>query len=124
MGQDHDPGFGRQFTVHMAVARFEGDHGWREVQIVPHVDVGLSPAAMVLHYGQAVFEGLKAFRQPDGSVALFRPEANAQRFDQSARRLAMPALPPGVFVEACCALVRAMRARSPLRRARACTCGR
>jgi branched-chain amino acid aminotransferase len=107
MGQAHHPGFGLQFTAHMAITRFAAGCGWEQLQIVPHTDVALSPAAMVFHYGQALFEGLKAFRQPDGNVALFRPAENASRFDLSAPRLAMPTLPPGMFVEACGALVRA-----------------
>jgi branched-chain amino acid aminotransferase len=66
----------------------------------------LSPAALSLHYGQEIFEGLKAYRQPDGSVALFRPDANATRFDLSADRLAMPRLPDGMFTSSCIELVR------------------
>jgi branched-chain amino acid aminotransferase len=98
-------GFGKSFSDHMAIARIAG--AWGDVAIVPFADVPLSPAAMVLHYGQAIFEGLKAYRQPDGSVCLFRPADNAARFEQSARRLAMPPLAPQTFLDACDALVRA-----------------
>lgn len=100
-----DPGFGRRFTDHMAVAHFEGRSGWTETDIVAFAALSLSPAAMGLHYGQAVFEGLKAFRQPDGSVALFRAHDHAARLDRSARQLVMPELATGTFVEACRRLV-------------------
>jgi branched-chain amino acid aminotransferase len=95
------------------VARHDGDAGWGEVEIVPFGDLTLSPAAMVLHYGQAIFEGLKAFRQPDGSIALFRPADNAARFDRSADRLAMPPLAPGMFLDACTRLVQTDAAEVP-----------
>src|SRR5947209_1409665 len=65
-------GFGRVFTTHMVKASYDADRGWGGFDVVPFADLTLSPAAMVFHYGQAVFEGLKAFRQPDGGVALFR----------------------------------------------------
>jgi branched-chain amino acid aminotransferase len=101
-----DPGFGRHLTDHLATATFA--HGrWSAVDVDPMHDLVLSPAAMVLHYGQAIFEGLKAYRQPDGSIALFRPGDNATRFDRSAARMAMPSLPAGMFVDACRDLVRA-----------------
>ena len=100
-------GFGRGFTDHMAVARYHPRSGWSAVEVVPFADVSLSPAAMVFHYGQAIFEGLKAFTQPDGGIVLFRPCDHADRFDRSARRLAMPELASGALVEACQALVRA-----------------
>ena len=102
-----DPGFGRQFTDHMAVARYGPGRGWTDVEVVPFSELSLSPAAMVFHYGQAIFEGLKAFRQPDGAVSLFRPDENARRLNGSARRLAMPELPEETFTAACAELVRA-----------------
>lgn len=96
----------------MATATY--DNGtWSDFVIEPFGNLSLSPAAMVLHYGQAVFEGLKAFRQADGSVALFRPEDNARRFDSSARRLAMPELPGGLFLAACEAVVQVDAASIP-----------
>src|SRR3954470_23644690 len=101
-----DPGFGKHLTDHMVTASF-GAGAWSALDLGPRRDLALSPAAMVFHYGQAIFEGLKAFRQPDGSVALFRPDENAARFDHSARRLAMPELPAGFFTSACIELVRA-----------------
>jgi len=101
-----DPGFGRHLTDHLVTARFAGGT-WSALEVEPMHDLVLSPAAMVLHYGQAIFEGLKAYRQPDGSLALFRPHDNAARFDRSAARMAMPPLPDGLFVDACRSLVRA-----------------
>lgn len=102
-----DFGFGRSFTPHMATARFHAGRGWTATEVVAFAELSLSPAAMVFHYGQAIFEGLKAYRQPDGTVALFRPEDHARRFDRSAQRLAMPVLAPGAFTAACEAVVRA-----------------
>lgn len=101
-----DPGFGQSFTDHMVVARYGATSGWSEPEVVPFAEVRVSPAALGLHYGQEIFEGLKAYRQPDGGVALFRPDANAARFDLSADRLAMPRLPDGTFTATCIDLVR------------------
>jgi branched-chain amino acid aminotransferase len=95
-----DPGFGQHLTDHMVTAVFGGGR-WSELQLGPVADLQLSPAAMVLHYGQAIFEGLKAYRQPDGSIALFRPADNGARFNRSAVRMAMPQLPIDTFVDAC-----------------------
>jgi len=110
---DGDPGFGRQFSDHMVTARYRAGSGWADPEVVPFAELSLSPAAMVFHYGQAIFEGLKAYRQPDGAVALFRPEENAARFNASAQRLAMPALPEGAFTAACAELVRVDRGWVP-----------
>jgi branched-chain amino acid aminotransferase len=98
-------GFGRFYSDHMFTLRWSAAQGWHDARLGPHESLVLSPAAMVLHYGQAVFEGLKAYRNPRGTINLFRPEENAARLDGSARRLALPALPPGAFVEAVQALV-------------------
>jgi branched-chain amino acid aminotransferase len=100
-----DPGFGKLFTEHMITIRYREGIGWETTQLVPYAPISLSPAASVLHYGQAVFEGFKAFRQPDGGIATFRPEANAERIQTSAARLAMPAPPVEQFVEAADALI-------------------
>lgn len=105
-------GFGRTFAEHMAVARFDGE-AWSPVELVPYDALTLSPAAMVFHYGQAVFEGLKAYRQPDGGVALFRPRDNAERFAASAIRMAMPVLPEDDFVDACVRITQASRDEVP-----------
>jgi branched-chain amino acid aminotransferase len=98
-----DPGFGNHFTDHMVRIDYAGGV-WGEGAVVPYGPLSLDPATAVLHYGQEIFEGLKAYRQPDGSVASFRPDANARRFQRSARRLAMADLPEELFVESLRAL--------------------
>jgi len=104
-----DPGFGRYFTDHMASATWTTEDGWHDRLIGPRVPFVLDPAAAVLHYAQEIFEGLKAFRHDDGSVWLFRPEMNAQRFRGSAHRLALPQLAEQDFLDACAGLVRTDR---------------
>jgi branched-chain amino acid aminotransferase len=100
-----NPGFGRHFTDHMVTIKWTEGRGWHDAQLVPYAPLSLDPANMTLHYAQTIFEGLKAYRQPDGSVATFRPEENAKRFLASARRLAMPELPVETFIAAVDALV-------------------
>jgi branched-chain amino acid aminotransferase len=100
-----NPGFGRYFTDNMVLIRWTEGRGWHDAQLVPYGPLEMDPANMTLHYAQEIFEGLKAYRQPDGTVALFRPEKNAARFQHSARTLAMPELPVETFIEACDALV-------------------
>ncbi len=100
-----NPGFGRVFTDHMVTITWTEDAGWHEARLVPYAPISLDPATNFIHYGQAIFEGLKAYRQPDGSIASFRPEANAARFNRSAARLAMPALPEELFLASIEALV-------------------
>ncbi|ABD27107.1 branched chain amino acid aminotransferase apoenzyme [Novosphingobium aromaticivorans DSM 12444] len=95
-----NPGFGTTFTDHMVEIDYAEGQGWHDARVVPYGPIALDPAAAVLHYAQEIFEGLKAYRLADGGIALFRPEANAQRFNASARRLAMPELPEDLFVEA------------------------
>ncbi|PXY27239.1 branched-chain amino acid aminotransferase [Prauserella muralis] len=92
------PGFGVHFTDHMVTVRWDRERGWHDAELRPYEAFTLDPATAVLHYGQAIFEGLKAYRQPDGSINAFRPEANAERFRTSARRLAMPQLPDELFL--------------------------
>ncbi|MFI0897838.1 branched-chain amino acid aminotransferase [Streptomyces sp. NPDC020983] len=108
-----DPGFGRHFTDHMVTIKWTEGRGWHDAQLVPYAPLSIEPANMTLHYAQTIFEGLKAYRQPDGTVATFRPEANAERFRASARRLAMPELPVETFIEACDVLVRQDRGWVP-----------
>ena len=84
-----NPGFGKYYTDHMVVAQWTENDGWGQAELKAYAPISLDPAAMVFHYGQEIFEGLKAYRQPDGGIALFRPEANAARFARSARRLAL-----------------------------------
>jgi len=100
-----DPGFGKLFSDHMVTIDWSEDAGWHNASVGPLAAIPLHPAAAVLHYAQEIFEGLKAYRLADGTMALFRPEANAARFNASARRLAMPALPEDLFVAACRELV-------------------
>ncbi len=100
-----DPGFGRFFTDHMATASFTPERGWHAGVIGAYGPLSISPATSVLHYAQSIFEGLKAYRHEDGSVWLFRPEANAARFASSAYRLALPQLPTADFLSSLDALV-------------------
>ena len=99
------PGFGRIFTDHMVVVPYTEGKGWGPGVLKAYGPIELDPAASVLHYGQAIFEGFKAFKQQDGSIACFRPDANARRFNTSARRLAMPDLPEELFLAAAKALI-------------------
>jgi branched-chain amino acid aminotransferase len=108
-----DPGFGRVFTDHMATIRWAAGRGWHDARIEPYGPITLDPAAAVFHYGQEIFEGLKAYTQEDGSVAAFRPQANAARFNRSAARMAMPELPESLFVRAIELLVARDRAWVP-----------
>ena len=102
-----NPGFGNAFTDHMVTINWSEELGWHGAAVVPYGPIALDPAASVLHYAQEIFEGMKAYRHPDGSMALFRPEANADRFNASARRLAMPELPSELFIAAIRELVAA-----------------
>ena len=97
--------FGKLFTEHMVVIPYTEGSGWGRGTLKPYGPILMDPASSVLHYGQAIFEGFKAYHQPDGSVKTFRPEANANRFMASARRLAMPELPVARFVEAADTLI-------------------
>ena len=99
------PVFGTVFTDHMARVTWTADAGWNDRRIEPYGPLLLDPAAAVLHYGQEIFEGLKAYRHDDGSVWAFRPHANAARFQASARRLALPELPAEDFLGSIEALV-------------------
>ncbi|MGO3362062.1 MAG: branched-chain amino acid aminotransferase [Corynebacterium sp.] len=94
-----NPGFGHYFTDHMVVIDWSEDEGWHDARVEPYGPIQMDPATSVLHYGQAIFEGLKAYRQPDGSIATFRPQNNAKRIQNSARRMAMPELPEELFLE-------------------------
>ena len=101
-----DPGFGTRFTDHMVSIVWSREQGWHDAEVIPYGPIPLDPASSVLHYGQEIFEGLKAYRRPDGSIVTFRPEANAARLNDSARRLALPELPEDLFVAAVDELVR------------------
>ena len=100
-----DPGFGRIFTDHMAIVRYNQGKGWHDARVESRANFPLDPAAAVLHYAQEIFEGLKAYKRDNG-VNLFRPDANARRFRNSAERMAMAPIPDELFIEAVEQLVR------------------
>ncbi len=93
-------GFGQYFTDHMFLMDYYAGEGWVDPRIVPYGDLSLSPAAMCLHYGQEVFEGMKAYHTPDGKPVLFRPRKNFERLNVSNERLCIPALDVDFCVEA------------------------
>ncbi|GEL95987.1 branched-chain amino acid aminotransferase [Cellulomonas composti] len=107
------PAFGTCFTDHMVLVDWTRDAGWTDPRLVPLGPLPLHPAAAVLHYGQEVFEGLKVYRHPDGRLVAFRPDRNAVRLRRSARRLALPEVPEGLFHAAVDALVAADHAWVP-----------
>lgn len=96
--------FGRTFSDHMFSADY-ADGEWKNFQIIPYGEIGFNPAMSALHYGQAFFEGLKAYKHADGKVSVFRPGKNAERFNLSAQRLCMPELPVDIFLKSISALV-------------------
>ena len=98
-------GFGKIFTDHMFVMNYTEGKGWHDPRIEPFHNISLSPAAMVYHYGQEMFEGLKAYKGPDGNVFLFRPDMNAKRTNATNDRLVIPQLPVEDFVQAVAAVV-------------------
>ncbi len=100
-----NPGFGKYFTDHMFVMDWSSDKGWKDGRIVPYGPISLDPSASVLHYGQEIFEGMKAYRHADGSIWSFRPDANGRRLQRSAKRLALPELPVDLFLSSIKALV-------------------
>jgi branched-chain amino acid aminotransferase len=108
-----DPAFGRIFTDHMATITWHDDRGWHDARITARAPFSIDPACSVLHYGQEIFEGMKAYRGADGAVTLFRPLENARRFQKSAERMAMPVLPEELFLEAVEQLVRVDQAWVP-----------
>jgi branched-chain amino acid aminotransferase len=94
------PGFGQVFTDHMITLRWSAERGWHDGKLEPYGPFALDPATAVFHYGQELFEGLKAYRQDSGSIVMFRPQANAARFNAGCRRMAMPELPEEAFLRA------------------------
>src|ERR1700743_1993638 len=108
-----NPGFGRVFSDHMAIVRYTQGQGWHSARIESRASFALDPATAVLHYAQEIFEGLKAYKRDDGGVNLFRPDANARRFQDSAERMAMAPLPESVFIEAVEQVVRIDRSWMP-----------
>jgi len=100
-----EPGFGKYFTDHMVSIDYDDGVGWHTARVIPYGPIELDPSAIVLHYAQEIFEGLKAYRWADGSIVSFRAEANAARMRSSARRLAMPELPDELFMASLCQLI-------------------
>jgi len=103
---ENDLGFGQYFADHMFLMRYDKGRGWHDATIKGYRELALDPAAMVLHYGQAIFEGLKAYRGKDNRIFLFRPEDNLKRMNVSAERMCMPTLPIGKVLEGLKALLR------------------
>jgi branched-chain amino acid aminotransferase len=91
--------FGKSFSDHMFIASYV-DNAWQDMKIVPYGDISMSPALTALHYGQAIFEGLKAYKSETGEVLVFRPVENLKRLNKSAERLCMPVLPEEIFMSA------------------------
>ncbi|MGQ0624416.1 MAG: branched-chain amino acid aminotransferase [Sporichthyaceae bacterium] len=94
------PGFGKFFTDHMVTVTWTPDRGWHDATLKAYGPISMDPSTAVLHYSQSIFEGLKAYRQGDGSIVTFRPEKNAARFANSAKRLALPEVPAELFIDA------------------------
>ena len=90
--------FGKNFSDHMFTADYE-DGEWKNLQIVPYGDIAINPAASALQYGQAIFEGIKAYKQKDGRISIFRPSKNYERFNISAERMVMPTVPEEIFMQ-------------------------
>jgi branched-chain amino acid aminotransferase len=95
-----NPGFGKFFTDHMLTMTWTEGKGWHSANIAPYGPIAMDPASAVLHYAQEIFEGMKAYRHPDGSIWTFRPKANSARFNRSAKRMAMPDVLEADFVQA------------------------
>lgn len=102
-----DPGFGKAFTDHMVSISWTREHGWHDAVVMPYGPITMDPGASVLHYGQEIFEGIKAYRHANGDIVTFRPQANAHRLNESARRLALPELPEELFIRSLEELVQA-----------------
>lgn len=98
-------GFGKYFTDHMFVMDYHAGQGWHDARIIPYQNLSLDPACMVFHYAQEMFEGLKAYRTPDGAVQLFRPDKNIERMNNTNKRLCIPRLEPSDVLDALKALV-------------------
>ena len=102
---DSDLAFGTLFTDHMFQMDYSPQNGWHNPRIEPYGPLTMEPSTMVLHYGQGVFEGLKAFRTADDAIRMFRPKDNLRRMNRSARQLCIPELDEGLALEALKALV-------------------
>jgi len=102
----HKLGFGTYFTDHMFIMNYTEGLGWHDPRIVPYAPIALDPSAMVLHYGQAIFEGLKAYNTADGKILLFRPDMNMARVNVSNERLCIPEIDEAFAVKAIKSLVK------------------
>jgi len=98
--------FGSIFTDHMFVMNYDEGKGWHDARIIPYQNLSLEPSAMVFHYGQEMFEGLKAYKTDDGRTLLFRPQKNIERANNSNARLCIPQIPPEIFLDALKAVVK------------------
>jgi branched-chain amino acid aminotransferase len=108
-------GFGKYYTDNMVTIDWSEANGWSDAQLNAYGPITLDPATAVFHYGQEIFEGMKAYSQPDGSISLFRPDANARRFARSAARLALPELTVEEFIETITTLVKQDRKWVPMK---------
>lgn len=97
--------FGTYFSDHMFLMNYEKGKGWFDPRVVPYGPISLEPSSMVFHYAQEIFEGMKAYRGPDGKVRLFRPVENVRRMNRSGERLCIPEIPEDDFMKALCALL-------------------
>ena len=111
--QDNPLTFGTIFTDHMFVMNYEKGKGWFDPRVVPYQPISLEPSAMVFHYGQEMFEGLKAYRADDGRALLFRPDMNAKRTNNTNKRLCIPEIPVEDFIQAVQAVVKVDEAWIP-----------
>ena len=98
--KDSELGFGQIFTDHMFVMDYSQENGWHNARIEPFKDFVISPAAMVFHYGQAIFEGLKAYKTPEGRICLFRPRDNFERMNRSAKGMCIPQIDVDLVMDA------------------------
>lgn len=105
--------FGTIFTDHMFVMNYDTDKGWHDARIVPYQPISLEPSAMVFHYGQEMFEGLKAYKKEDGQILLFRPDKNIERANKTNRRICIPEIPEEDFLQAIKAVVKTDEAWIP-----------
>ena len=105
--------FGTIFTDHMFVMNYETGKGWFDPRIVPYAPITLDPSAMVFHYGQEMFEGLKAYKTDDGRILMFRPDKNIERANNTNKRICIPQVDPDLFLEAMKELVRTDQAWIP-----------
>ena len=111
--KDNPLTFGTIFTDHMFIMNYETGKGWFDPRVVPYQPISLEPSCMVFHYGQEMFEGLKAYKAEDGRTLLFRPDMNAKRTNNTNKRLCIPEIPEEDFIEAVKAVVKVDEAWVP-----------